>query len=88
MNGFIMNIEKLHTTQMGAERIKRNLNLEADDVVLWCKEKILKENAQIERAGKNWYVSIDGYKITVNVSSYTIITAHTIKTGQDRAKKR
>ena len=32
--------------------------------------------AIIERNGKNWYVIIDDSVITVNASSYTIITAH------------
>ena len=30
----------------------------------------------ITRNGKNWYISIDACKITVNAHSYTIITAH------------
>ena len=34
------------------------------------------ENAVIERKGKNYYVTVDGIIITVNASSYTIITAH------------
>ena len=37
MNGLIENIAKFHTTEMGAERIKRNLQLEAEDPVQWCK---------------------------------------------------
>jgi len=75
----IENIDKLHTTEMGAERIKRNLSLETGDVVQWCKEKILDQAANIERVGKNWYITIDGCKITVNAHSSTIITAHKIK---------
>ena len=31
---------------------------------------------KIGRQGKNWYAQIDGCIITVNASSYTIITAH------------
>ncbi|MBR4720014.1 MAG: DUF3781 domain-containing protein [Lachnospiraceae bacterium] len=46
------------------------------DVVKWCKERILNKNAIIDRQGKNWYVHIEGCIITVNASSYTIITAH------------
>lgn len=76
MNELIKNIEKLHTTKMGIERIKRNLLIDTDDVVQWCKEKILNENTKMERMGKNWYVITDKYKITVNAYSYTIITAH------------
>ena len=46
------------------------------DVVEWCRERILDKDARIERNGKNWYVMIDDSVITVNASSYTIITAH------------
>jgi hypothetical protein len=71
----IQNIAKIHTTELGVERIKRNLHLETDDVVNWCKQKI--ENAdKIIRKGKNWYVYADKTVITVNAHSYTIITAH------------
>lgn len=76
MNSLLENIEKLHTTEMGIERIKRNLQIETDDVVQWCKEQILDKNAAIERIGKNWYATINHCKITVNAHSYTIITAH------------
>lgn len=76
MNELITNIDKLHTTEMGVERIKRNLSIDVDDVVQWCRIKILDKSAIIERKGKNWYAYIDGYQITVNAHSYTIITAH------------
>ncbi len=75
MNDLIKNIDKLHTTQMGAERIKRNLKLDGDAVV-WCKIKILSGGAEICRQGKNWYAAADNCVITVNAHSYTIITAH------------
>ena len=71
------NIQKVHTTKMGVDRIRRNLILDRDvDVVEWCCERILNKEAVVERNGKNWYVRIDGCVITVNASSYTIITAH------------
>ena len=69
-------IDKLHTTELGIERIKRNLSLDSDNVVEWCKDKIASDNAIITRKGKNWYVNTDGCVITVNAHSYTIITAH------------
>ena len=72
----INNIARLHTTELGAVRIKRNLALECDDAVEWCREKILSPDAIIERKGKNWYITVDGCVITVNAYSYTIITAH------------
>lgn len=78
-NELLDNLDKLHTTELGVMRIKRNLSLDIKDVIEWCKEKISLSNAQIIRKGKNWYVTIDNYIITVNANSYTIITAHNIK---------
>ncbi|MCR4742301.1 MAG: DUF3781 domain-containing protein [Treponema sp.] len=77
-NALLQNLNHLHTTPMGIDRIRRNLSLgqEVTDVVVWCREKIQSPGAQITRQGKNWYVSIDGAVITVNAYSYTIITAH------------
>ncbi|MCI8554567.1 MAG: DUF3781 domain-containing protein [Clostridiales bacterium] len=76
MSDLIRNIDKLHTTDRGAERVRRNLQLETDDVIQWCKARILNKEAIIERIGKNWYVTADNCRITVNAHSYTIITAH------------
>ena len=75
----IENIAKLHTTELGRERVKRNLGLADEDVVEWCRSNILNRDAVTERRGKNWYVRINGCVITVNAGSYTIITAHRAK---------
>lgn len=34
------NIDKLHTTEIGIDRIKKNLNLNVADVVTFCKTKV------------------------------------------------
>ena len=60
----LSNIDKLHTTE---------------NVVKYCKEKILDNNCNIYKQGKNWYCEVDNIIITVNSYSYTIITAHTKK---------
>ncbi len=75
-NELLKNLNKLHTTELGIKRIKRNLSLDTDNVADWCKNEISSANAVITRKGKNWYVNADNYIITVNASSYTIITAH------------
>ena len=75
----LANIDKLHTTELGVTRIKNNLKLSNDDVVDFCKDKILNKQCNIYKKGKNWYCEIDNIKITVNGSSYTIITAHQVK---------
>jgi hypothetical protein len=72
------NIDKIHATGMGIDRIKRNLNLDVPDVVEFCKNKVLDRGAVIYKQGKNWYCEVDSIKITINSHSYTIITAHII----------
>lgn len=75
-NDLLLHLNSIHTTEMGIERIKRNLSLNTDDVVSWCRDRIADSKATISRQGKNWYVIIDNCQITVNAHSYTIITAH------------
>ena len=70
------NIDKIHTTKMGVDRIKKNLKLNDIDVVEFCINKVLDENSIIYRRGKNWYCESDNIIITINSYSYTIITAH------------
>ncbi|MCL2035723.1 MAG: DUF3781 domain-containing protein [Oscillospiraceae bacterium] len=78
VNDLLNNIDKIHTTQLGVGRIKKNLSLgDTPDVVQWCKDKILNAK-KITRRGKNWYVSADDAIITINAGSYTIITAHKV----------
>lgn len=70
------NVNKVHTTEMGVNRIKKNLKLDTNDVVEYCKNKVLDKNCNIYKQGKNWYCEIDNIIITINSYSYTIITAH------------
>lgn len=72
----IDNIDLVHTTEMGIDRIKRNLKIDTNDVVEYCKQKVLDKNCNIYRQGKNWYCKIEDMVITINAYSYTIITAH------------
>lgn len=72
------NIDKIHTTKMGVDRIKRNLKIDSDDVVKYCKNKMLDKKCNIYKQGKNWYCEVENIKITINSYSYTIITAHIV----------
>jgi len=73
------NLILLHTTELGAERIRRNLSLDAgDDVVRWCEERIREPAAEVRKNGKNFYVRVGDCEITVHARSGTIITAHRI----------
>ena len=56
-------LDKIHTTQMGVDRIRRNLKLDTAHVVTKKKNRILDRNCNIYRRGKNWYCEIDDKKI-------------------------
>jgi len=74
----LANLDKIHTTELGVERIRKNLGLLDVDVVAWCKDRI-RDASSIVKRGKNWYVYTDSTTITVNATSFTIITAHKAK---------
>lgn len=75
----LSNIDKVHTTKLGIDRIKKNLKIDMNNVVEYCKNKILNNNCNIYKQGKNWYCEIDNITITINVYSYTIITTHIVQ---------
>ena len=72
----LLHLDRLHTTELGVLRIKKNLSLDTDHVVDWCKDKMKQPSASATRKGKNWYVHFDGCILTINADRYTIITAH------------
>ena len=71
----IENIDRIHTTEMGVGRIQKNLGI-TEEPVSYCILKLKKEESTITRKGKNYYVEFDDCIITINSSSFTIITAH------------
>lgn len=73
-------LDKLHTTPMGEERIRRNLRLTPGiNPLEFCLNIITDPAADIIRKGKNFYVTLRNYRITINCMTYTIITAHITK---------
>ncbi|MDO5831617.1 MAG: DUF3781 domain-containing protein [Methanobrevibacter sp.] len=69
------NIDKIHTTEMGVGRIQKNLGINAEPVG-YCISKLKQDNSVVTKEGKNYYVAVDECIITINSSSFTIITAH------------
>lgn len=75
-SALIDNPDKLHTTDPGEQRIRKNIGEDIPDVVEWAKAQIKSPSSEILRVGKNFQVKTENYLITVNASSLTIITAH------------
>jgi len=73
----IENIDKIHTTEMGIGRIQKNLGI-TEEPVSYLISKLKQENSVVTKEGKNYYVEVDDCRITINSSSFTIITSHKI----------
>lgn len=69
------NVDKIHTTEMGIGRIQKNLGI-SEEPVSYCISKLKQDNSAVKKEGKNYYVEVDDCIITINSSSFTIITAH------------
>ena len=65
-----IDVNKLHTTALGKERIKRNIGLDIDKIIAWCKQEDL---ANVEQKGKNWYVCADDFVLTINAKSHRLL---------------
>lgn len=37
-------------------RIRKNLQVETNDIIQWCKARIQEKDAKIERINKSWYI--------------------------------
>ena len=73
MNDLLNNIDKIHTTKLGMERIKKNVNINDIDYI---KKLVLKKESIIYKKGKNYYCEIDKMIITINSYNYCVITVH------------
>lgn len=80
MSDLRANLDQLHISDDGAERIRQNLKMEmaAEAIVSWCRESIRQADVIIGQ-GKNMYVYRNGVVITVHEASKAIITAHPVK---------
>ena len=77
MENTTVRIEKLHLTDLAVEEIRGNLDLQVEDVVLWCKEAVRQADIIIGH-GQCLYVYKNGVAIIIESQSNTIITAHPI----------
>ena len=53
------NIDKIHTTEMGVDRIRRNLKIDTVDVVEYCKNKVLDKNCNSNFPHQKWDLHIE-----------------------------
>ena len=61
-NDLLVNLDRLHTTQLGVIRVIRNLGLDTSNIVEWCREKIETVD-HIARQNRN--IHVEAVKMTV-----------------------
>ena len=74
-NDLLNNISKLKTPELGKKRLRKNLEIKGN-VINFCKKMIIDNKTGITKNGKNWYVINNNIILTINATSYTIITGH------------
>ena len=72
------NIKKLHIMSFKEKEIKKNLGIN-EDIVEYCKKKILDKNCLIYKFNMYYYCEIDNLVITINASNFMIISINKIK---------
>ncbi len=70
------NINKIHTTELGVIRIKKNLGLDNVDVISYIRDIINSNDSRVVKKGKNFYCSYRDIVITINSYNYSVITLH------------
>jgi len=75
----IENIDRLHTTPMGVDLIKRNLKLDTYDVVGYCKNLILSPQCHITQQGKNWYCEIRNTRLLLILTAIRLLPHTSLK---------
>ena len=79
---------KLHTTELGALRIKKNLGIDVDDVVAWCEKRI--KECEVIKQGKNYYAIDDNYTADLSAHCHANQTVQPllfyILSGKDQSK--
>lgn len=80
----LSNVDRIHTTKLGVERICKNLKLNdacydnmSDSelhnyIANMCKEMLLSDSAEIKKNGKNWYVRASHTDVKSGIAELTI----------------
>ncbi|WP_390436263.1 DUF3781 domain-containing protein [Lactonifactor longoviformis] len=78
-NELLKNLDKVHTTELGALCIKRNLSLDTDDVAGWCKLSPLTCQSPHLPAAKNGWMPcgyICGKTENLPFTGYSVLCSH------------
>ena len=72
------NIDKVWISDEVKERVSKNLGIDYVDELEYCKKKIIDPNSEISKFGLNYYCRNGNIVITINASTYRIVTAHIV----------
>ena len=68
----VENADRIHASEMAAQRLRSNLGLIRMDPVSWVKEAVRSPEALISLKGRKWQVRLQDYVITIQDGTYSI----------------
>ena len=72
----LTNIERIHTTELGEERLIENLRLANKNPIRYVKDFLRNPKSHVYKKGKNFYCEYNHVRLTINAYTFTVITAH------------
>ncbi|HBB05501.1 MAG TPA: conjugal transfer protein [Firmicutes bacterium] len=72
----LANIERIHATERGEERLIQNLKLANRNPIRYVKDVLRNPKSHVYKKGKNFYCEYNHVRLTINASTFTMITAH------------
>lgn len=83
MNRLQENVEKIHASEMAAQRLRANLDLIRTNPVTWVREVVMRPDVKIRKTGKKWYVETGNAIVTIYDDTFAILTAQKKKPDLD-----
>lgn len=73
-NRLLENADRIHASEMAAQRLRANLELVRMDPVTWVREAVLDPGAEITLKGRKWHVHWQDTLITIRDGTFAIDT--------------
>lgn len=73
-NRLLENADRIHASEMAAQRLRANLELVRMDPVTWVREAVLDPGAEITLKGRKWHVHWQDTLITIHDGTFAIDT--------------
>lgn len=78
----VNNLNKLQLPDLVEEKVRDNIfgwKISTNDIIDWCKNIIINENATIQEDESNYYIKLNNYGTVIRKNDYNIIVIKEFK---------